>query len=81
MNFVNKGTLMFFPHSSFILLLQMMAGIVIVQVLRACGQVKLSHGFSRKKLVQLLPLCLLYNMNTGTALMCLSKVSVPVYSA
>ena len=80
MNFVNKGTLMFFPHSSFILLLQMMAGIVIVQVLRACGQVKLSHGFSRKKLMQLLPLCLLYNMNTGTALMCLSKVSVPVYS-
>jgi len=81
MNFVNKATLMSFPLSGTILLLQMFMGIVIVKTLAALGLVQLSRNSLRvKKALELLPLCLLYNGNTAAALMGLNRVQVPVYS-
>ena len=79
MNFVNKGTLMQFPHSNTILLLQMLSGVVVIQTLRGLGLVQ-CRPLSLSKAQSLLPITLLYNMNTAAALMGLERVNIPVYS-
>lgn len=78
MNFVNKATLMEFGNSNFILILQSLAGIAIVHGLRALGMVKVTT--CRKRMMKVLPLTLLYQMNIAFALKGLLRVNVPTYS-
>jgi len=79
MNFVNKATLMQYPHSNCVLLAQMVAAVGVLFPLRLAGVVEFPP-LSWAKCVQLFPVCFFYNANTAFALMGLSTLNISMYS-
>ena len=79
MNFVNKATLMQYPHSNCVLLAQMVAAVGVLFPLRLSGVVDFPP-LSWPKCVQLFPVCFFYNANTAFALMGLSTLNISMYS-
>lgn len=79
MNFVNKATLMQYPHSNCVLLAQMVAAVAVLFPLRFMGVVDFPP-LSWPKCVQFFPVCFFYNANTAFALMGLSSLNISMYS-
>jgi hypothetical protein len=78
MGFVNKAVLMQWPYPNSFLTLQMVASILVVYAMKACGLANV-QPFQLRAAKELLPVVFFYNTNVAFALAAVKSLSIPVY--